>query len=332
MTHRVMALMVGAAALGWSMSAQAVEVGDAAPPLEIAEWVKGDAVTLGKTNGKPTVVEFWATWCGPCRASIPHLTELAAKFESAGVRFVAISSEEASIVRPFVEQQGPAMGYTVAVDRGGRTTAAYGIRGFPTAFIVGGDGSVVWTGHPMQPDFETTLAEFSGDDYDPAVFAEHMKLLRQYQSAARLQDYPKALKLIDELIAVDPKRAGSYEAYRLHCLVMNVPTRKQARDQAEGIIGRITDARELAKMAWRMMEQEEGYHGQYDDVALKAAERANSLMKDDLEVLRSLAYAKFLNRDAKAAIEIQKRALELAGPDQKAEIQADLDFYMEDAG
>src|ERR1041385_6120947 len=70
-------------------------LGDPAAPLVISEWVKGKPVDLAAAKGKEVVVvEFWATWCGPCRTSIPHLTEMQKKFKD--VRFVGVSdrSEE----------------------------------------------------------------------------------------------------------------------------------------------------------------------------------------------------------------------------------------------
>jgi len=62
--------------------------GDAAPALQVKQWVKGDAVK-GFAKDKIYVVEFWATWCGPCKASIPHLTELAKSHKD--VTFVGVS-------------------------------------------------------------------------------------------------------------------------------------------------------------------------------------------------------------------------------------------------
>src|SRR5262245_49723397 len=106
--------------------ARAAQLGDAAAPLEIGEWVKGDAVDLSAVKGKKVVVvEFWATWCGPCRVSIPHLTELQKKYENRGVVVVGVSDEESSKVKPFVDEQGDKMNYTVALDRGGKTSAGY---------------------------------------------------------------------------------------------------------------------------------------------------------------------------------------------------------------
>ena len=69
------------------------EIGDKAKPLEIAEWVKGKK-DVDVTDGKSVyVVEFWATWCGPCRTTIPHLTELQKEY-SDKVVFVGVSKED----------------------------------------------------------------------------------------------------------------------------------------------------------------------------------------------------------------------------------------------
>src|SRR6188474_3333423 len=79
----------------------AAELGETAAPLEISEWVKGDAIDLATAKGKKVlVVEFWATWCGPCRTSIPHLTEMQKKFKD--VVFIGVSDEDAATVKKFV--------------------------------------------------------------------------------------------------------------------------------------------------------------------------------------------------------------------------------------
>jgi thiol-disulfide isomerase/thioredoxin len=69
-------------------AAEGLGVGDPAPKIEVKEFVKGDAVKDFE-KGKIYVVEFWATWCGPCRVSIPHLTELQKKNKD--VVFIGVS-------------------------------------------------------------------------------------------------------------------------------------------------------------------------------------------------------------------------------------------------
>ena len=140
------------AVIGTVVSSQswAGKLGDTAPALNVSEFVKGNAVDV--TDGGTYVVEFWATWCPPCRTSIPHLTELQEKFKDKNVTFVGVSQEGLNTVKPFVKEMGESMDYTVAVDQNGQTTSAYlapfGVRGIPHAFVVK-DGKLAWHGHPM---------------------------------------------------------------------------------------------------------------------------------------------------------------------------------------
>jgi len=135
---------------GAVMAAVPTKLGDAAYPLTGLTWVKGSPVTIAP--GKVYVVEFWATWCPPCRKSIPHLTELAKKYADRVV-FVGVSNEDVATVKPFVADQGDQMAYNVAVDTAGKVVdgymAAFGQGGIPTAFVVDAAGKVVWLGHPM---------------------------------------------------------------------------------------------------------------------------------------------------------------------------------------
>src|SRR5437773_620495 len=97
-------------ALAGVLNANSAELGMSAPALNVAEWVKGQAVNLNAGKGRIIyVVEFWATWCPPCRASIPHLTELQKKFKDKGVTFIGISDETVSVVKPFVNKMGVKM-------------------------------------------------------------------------------------------------------------------------------------------------------------------------------------------------------------------------------
>src|ERR1044071_8796476 len=100
--------------LAFAPGLRAADLGEAAAPLEISEWVKGGPVDLAAVKGKKVVVvEFWATWCGPCRVSIPHLTEMQKKFAKRDVLFVGISDEDSAKVKTFVDGMGEKMDYTV---------------------------------------------------------------------------------------------------------------------------------------------------------------------------------------------------------------------------
>lgn len=105
-----------------------------------------------ETEGKVVMVEFWATWCGPCIGNIPHLNELHAKFRDS-VAIMGVTKESESDVRNF--KKGPKMEYSVALDKGGAINKALAIQGIPHAIIMSPDGIVRWQGHPAQLDEKT---------------------------------------------------------------------------------------------------------------------------------------------------------------------------------
>src|SRR5687768_7315087 len=83
--------------------AQDLQPGMAAPSLQIGEWVKGNPV---KNFNKDSiyVVEFWATWCGPCKEAIPHLTELSKRYPRTHVIGVSVAESNTNMVKPFVDK------------------------------------------------------------------------------------------------------------------------------------------------------------------------------------------------------------------------------------
>lgn len=204
----------------------AAELGDPAKPLDIKEWVKGSAVTLADGKGKTIyVVEFWATWCPPCRTSIPHLTEMQKKFKDKGVVFIGVTEEKSEVVKKFVEKMGDKMDYTVAIDEGKTSEGymqAYGIGGIPHAFIVDKEGNVAWEGHPMA-GLDKVLDEIIAGKYDLSEAKAKAKKQaeaekRQGEVQKKLQAYAKAItagddseatkKLEAELVTLDQELGG----------------------------------------------------------------------------------------------------------------------------
>ncbi len=152
-------------------------IGSKAPELQIAKYVKGDSVEQFE-NGKVYVVEFWATWCGPCIAAFPHLSELQKEHQDS-VQFIGVNvwerfPDQASRIagiEEFVAEQGDRMSYTVAVEEGSAMADTWmrpaGQNGIPAAFIVDGTGTIAWVGHPMGMDapLESVIAgEFDATD------------------------------------------------------------------------------------------------------------------------------------------------------------------------
>jgi peroxiredoxin len=102
--------------------------------------LNGARVSLAQFRGQPVVVNFWATWCPPCRDEIPRLVE-AYQREKDGVAFIAISDEPADVVGPFVKAN--AIPYVNLLDGGDRVSSAYGIRALPTTLFISRDGEIV---------------------------------------------------------------------------------------------------------------------------------------------------------------------------------------------
>src|SRR5262245_10516457 len=94
------------------VSAAGLGIGSKAPPFEVNKFVKGEPVKQFD-KGKIYVVEFWATWCGPCRESIPHLTELQKKYQDVVFIGVSVWEESQAKVEPFVKKMGEKMDYRV---------------------------------------------------------------------------------------------------------------------------------------------------------------------------------------------------------------------------
>jgi thiol-disulfide isomerase/thioredoxin len=99
-------------------------------------------------GARATVYEFWATWCPPCRESLPHLNKLYKDHVGRGLSVVGITAEEPGVVEAFL-QKTP-VDYPIAYDPESRLTAEMGVRGIPAAFLVDAGGRVVWRGHPMK--------------------------------------------------------------------------------------------------------------------------------------------------------------------------------------
>jgi len=97
-------------------------------------------------KGKPVLVEFWATWCPPCRQTIPHLNKIYEKLHPKGFEVVGITDEPNQTIRSFVKSVP--IDYPVASDRR-NLGAEFGITSIPHAFLVDKSGKIVWQGHPM---------------------------------------------------------------------------------------------------------------------------------------------------------------------------------------
>jgi thiol-disulfide isomerase/thioredoxin len=113
----------------------------AAPAWALTD-LAGKPVTSESLKGKVVIVDFWATWCGPCRAAIPHLIELHKAYRDKGFEVVGVSLDQQGpgVVQTFVTQHE--IPYTIAMGNQKVVNDFGGVRGIPTAFIISQDGKI----------------------------------------------------------------------------------------------------------------------------------------------------------------------------------------------
>lgn len=215
-------------------------VGDAAPPLAVKEFVKGEPVKeLAK--GKVYVIEFWATWCGPCIKAIPHVSELQAKHKEVVFIGVDVMEKDADEqVKAFVKKMGDKMNYRVAIDKpdpdadddGSGVMAKTWLeasyqQGIPCSMIVDAAGKVAWIGHPMELD--EPLEKVIAGKWDLAAAAkefkseiEAVKIEKEFTTAVDkaldAEKFAEAVKLLDEGFAKAPALEKNYGMVKFSAL------------------------------------------------------------------------------------------------------------------
>lgn len=119
-----------------------------APEFVVEKWLSGEPDTAGKY----VLVEFWATWCPPCRKTIPDLNEFHKKFGDKLV-VIGVSDEDAETVAKFADGK---IEYFMAIDKQARMKKALEVKGIPHAIVIEPGGSVVWEGYPLLGGYELT--------------------------------------------------------------------------------------------------------------------------------------------------------------------------------
>ena len=125
------------------------KIGEVPPPLTLTKTISGAPATdisWDNLKGKVVVLEFWATWCGPCRKAIPHLNDLAEQFKDKPVVFVSVTSENEEVVRLFLKNHP--MKSSVGLDDYETLNKAFHVQGIPHAVIVDANGHIAAIAHP----------------------------------------------------------------------------------------------------------------------------------------------------------------------------------------
>jgi thiol-disulfide isomerase/thioredoxin len=139
------------------------------PHAPIAEGQQAPGYSSGSSGGRVTLIDFWATWCGPCRHALPGLKQLQSIYGSDQIEVISVSEDEdEDQLRSFVANNG--MNWTQKRDEGHQMMHEYGATALPTYVLIGKDGHVVkqWVGDAE----DQTLVDRMGDDLKSSLSAK----------------------------------------------------------------------------------------------------------------------------------------------------------------
>ena len=302
-----------------------LKVGDQAPALVAEKWIKGNPVKEFE-KGRVYVMEFWATWCGPCRASMPHLSEIARKYKkdadviSFNVKeLIAAKNKDGdyiSKVERFVKRLGDGMDYAVAADvrenvMWNTWLAASGMYGIPAAYIIDKDGRIAWIGHPasLEDPLEMVIAGTYNEE-GKAKLAEKVKANKEkvkgmneaLKTAEEAKDYKKAADIVDQLMAASP--GSGYLAAKKYKYLEQSDVKKAHAYALEALKTYENDPLTLQSIS-----------GQIDTdykLALKLMQKAAAKCdSEDPYAVANLAKAYYKAGELTKAIETQQRVIDI---------------------
>jgi peroxiredoxin len=152
-----------------SASVMAAE-GSLAPDFLLEDLPGGEA-RLSDYRGHPVVLNFWATWCKPCRQEMPQFVEAYDKYRSEGLVVIGLNLQEGkAVIKPFVDDYG--MDFPVLIDRDGEVGDRYRLLGLPTTFFIDRDGVIrsIFTG-PLEDEVDGTNVQgaIAGTELDARI-------------------------------------------------------------------------------------------------------------------------------------------------------------------
>jgi len=119
----------------------------------------GNVVKLSDLKGSVVLLDFWATWCGPCRMTIPHVEAIYEKYQGKNVKVIGINLDQGDIskVQQFIQQNG--MKYLVVTDPNGKVSSLYGVDSIPRFFIIDKNGRIAKMIIGYDPNMEDTISK-----------------------------------------------------------------------------------------------------------------------------------------------------------------------------
>lgn len=344
------AVLAGILATGAPVTAATLKIGDPAPPLQTSKWVQGTPVATFDSN-HVYIVEFWATWYGPCRAVIPHLNEIWQKYKDKNVIVIGqdISEPDESAVPKYVQEMADKMTYPVALDdktldqRGSMASdwmRAAGQTGIPTAFIVNRAGKIAWIGHPLALE-DSVLDQILDDKFDIAAYAKEFQKQQEAQEALDAlttklhqalqdKDWDVAEATVAKIEDILPEKSRyQASAFRLQILIGRNDYAGAAK--LAGILSdqSPTNAVLQNELAWDLATAS-GMDPQGLALAERLAERANTAANGKIPgILDTLARTQFMNGETNEAAATEQKAVDTAPDRAKPYLKKYLSDYLQ---
>lgn len=317
-------------------------VGDQAPALHTGRWVQGKPVRSFDTN-HVYIVEFWATWCGPCIQSIPHLNQLWQKFQDKGVIAIGVDIWDSDNgVAKFVRKMGTNMTYRVALDDKSQNPDGWMAQnwwprkvnhhGIPTAFVINKDGIIAWIGHPMTLNEHVLDQIVSGHQDLAGAAGEYRKSWQVDQKFQELQSqlfgsirdkkWARAESALNQIGDLVPRFKNGFNISRLQ-IYLGEGKFDEACQLAEKLSeAGATNAPSENALAWTIVSG-----GPVNDRCLRLAERAAERAAEltggqDPENLDTLARAQFMLGKKREAIATEQKAVSIASDPHEKDLFA----------
>lgn len=318
-------------------AAASLQIGDPAPPLQVSQWVQGEPVAEFDRQ-HVYLIEFWATWCVPFRAAIPHLNELAQQFRNQNVVFIGadVSEPDGQAVPAFLQKLGDQekFAYRVALDDKSRDKngsmltqwlQAAGQSGIPITFIVDRQGRLAWIGHPLALQ-SAVLDQILSGQFDVAAYAQAFTRQQQAQElrqaltlklhqAFQAKNWDAANDALTNLEKVLPP--GTIDPLTRLQILLGRQDYAGACQLAETASDAHPDDPHLQNgLAW-ILGITKGMDARGLALAEKIATRADlAAHGKDSQVLDTLARVQFMNGHVDAAVASERKAI-AAAPDKE---------------
>lgn len=232
-----------------------IHIGDPAPPLRVNEWIKGAPVKQFE-KGHVYVLEFWATWCVPCKAAMPHLSALACEYKGKvtiiGIDVHEMKTTTMATIKRFVDSMGQRMDYHVATEDKNYTVADWLIatsehnNGIPKSIVVNTEGKLAWIGHPKDLkevlpnivnrswDLKAALTKRNEDKHLSKLDSDYNYELMEYRGDPSVTDDlgkpDSMLFAVNEIVKKEPKlKYAPFMAYKtFYALLLTNPQQAYA--------------------------------------------------------------------------------------------------------